>query len=635
MNFFLKLIGYNIREVASVRERQGFAIISAKIALPVSILFAGLNYYAYGYNQLALIELSVSLLFLLPALWLSMHERWILLTETLVMAYGFAITLALAVFGGREGSGVLWVYTFPFLAFLIKGQRIGWLICMAWIAAMTLALKMAPHIPGSHVFSEEYGNQLIAALTFYSVIAAAFNLVRSRFEERLHAKVQENTAKAQEYLDRLQFLALHDQVTGLPNKVKIIGLLSTSINSVNQPDRSIVVVIIRLERMFEISNILGVHGSDDLIKSISASMSEQLGAMGELARTRRDEFVYLYQSGELNITPELIKKHFGKLQLTYLIDGFPIHIEHTIGIAIYPSHSSDAEDLLRKAEQAMLQAKSAKADFSIYDSKLDEVFIQRHLLFGKLKQALSGTGLSLHFQAQIDLRSGKISGAEALARWIDAEGVFISPAEFIPVAENSGLIKPFTSWVIRESFKQLSVWHAAGLEIEISINLSTRNLLDPGIAAELQNLLHEYHIHAASVVLEITESSFTDFPDIAMETIARLSQIGFKLSIDDFGTGYSSLTYLKSLKVNELKIDQSFIRELLSDQRSEAIVISTIQLAHNLGLKVVAEGIENFEAAEYLRQAGCDIAQGYAYSKPLTADQFVNFARSYIARDRK
>lgn len=628
VRFLSALIGRNIKEVISVHDRRKYVVIAAKVAFPVTILFAGLNLYVLGFIQLAIAEAAASLL-LPAALFLSGYDRRISLAEYLVLAYGLLITAALALFGGVEGSGILWVFTFPFLAFLLKGQRIGWLYCAAWILIMCITLRVAPIVPYSYLYSSDYSVQVIAALIFYSLVAAAFNLARSQFEEKLHAKVVANTAKAQEYLEKLQFMSLHDQLTGLPNRLNIIKTLTSELSNIDPHNHSMVVVNLRMERVFEISNVLGEQGGDDLIRSISRTLIDGLGGRGHLARTRRDEFVYIFRMDETAITSRQVMERIGPFQSSYHIDGYPIHIEHTMGISVYPSHATDAEDLLSKSEQAMLQAKAAKIEVSIYDEDLNQMFVRRHLLFGKLRQALGSNELSLYFQAQIDLQSGKIIGAEALARWKDSDGLFISPAEFIPVAESSGLIKPFTSWVIRESFQQVAKWREMALEIDVSINLSARNLNDHELMTELQGLPAEYGIPASCVVLEITESSFADSPDLVMELIGRLHEIGFKQSIDDFGTGYSSLSYLRNLKVDEIKIDQSFIRCLQTDPGSRAIVDSTIQLVHNLGLKVVAEGIETEEAERYLKDAGCDIGQGYFYSKPLPADQFLNFARTF------
>jgi len=268
-----------------------------------------------------------------------------------------------------------------------------------------------------------------------------------------------------------------------------------------------------------------------------------------------------------------------------------------------------------------------------------------HRLFGQLREALNRNELELWFQPQMDLRSGRmelwfqpqmdlrsgrIVGAEALARWRKANGEFVPPSEFVPVAEQSGLIKPFTKWVLRAFFKEVGKWQAAGLDLHYSANLSARNLADPEILVDLASLLVKEGVNANHVVLELTESSFAEHPEQLMKMATQLNAMSFRQSIDDFGTGYSSLSYLKDLPVDELKIDQSFIRNLLQDESSAAIVKSTIQLAHNLGLKVVAEGIETPEVAAALLAAGCDIGQGYHFSKALPPAEFLVLAKAAL-----
>ncbi|MCX7193163.1 MAG: EAL domain-containing protein [Proteobacteria bacterium] len=584
-----------------------------------------LNLFVFGYPQLGIAE-GVCASLLLPVFVLPRYDEWVSFSERLILIYGILITVALAVFGGLEGSGILWVFTFPFLAFLLKGQRSGWLYCFVWIAVMSAALRLAFLVPHSHFYSAAYSGQISVAMLFYSTIAAAFNLVRSRFEAKLHERVQANTAKAREYLDKLEFLALHDQTTGLPNRVSLLQDLSSAIEVCDTQRQSIVVINLRLERIFEISNILGQKSADSLIKGIANSLLGSAAEKGHLSRARRDEFSYFYKLDHREITADMVRKAIGDFQLTYHFEGYPVHIEHTVGVAIFPDHSLEAEDLLRKAGQAMLQASASRTDLAIFDNKLGQLFIKRHLLYGQLREALDNKELCLYFQAQVDMRTGGIIGAEALVRWKNADGIFIPPDEFIPVAEGSGLIKPLTAWVLREAFSQMVKWRSQGLEITVSINLSARNMIDPELIADLQKLLVEFAIPADSVMLEITESAFADLPEVVMDTIDQLHKIGFKLSIDDFGTGYSSLSYLKNLKVNEIKVDQSFVRCLHTESGSFAIVKSTIQLAHNLGLKVVAEGIESAGLENSLRAMACDIGQGYAYSRPLPADQFFTLA---------
>jgi sensor c-di-GMP phosphodiesterase-like protein len=281
--------------------------------------------------------------------------------------------------------------------------------------------------------------------------------------------------------------------------------------------------------------------------------------------------------------------------------------------------------LINKAQQAMLQAHENKQQWLTYDPKHEKAFVRHHLLFGKLQAALIQHHLKVYFQPQIDLLTGVVVGAEALMRWHDPVEGFISPEEFIPVAEESGLILPLTSWLVDVCMQECATWHEQEFKLHMSINLSARNLLDPELVQTLQISLKKYDLSATDITLEITESCFMRSPERSMEVIRRLHQIGFRLSIDDFGTGYSSLSYIKNLPISELKIDKSFVRKLLLNSGDQAIVSSTIDLAHNFELQIVAEGIEDEGTENWLRIRGCDIGQGYFFAKPLASGDFLSF----------
>jgi EAL domain-containing protein (putative c-di-GMP-specific phosphodiesterase class I) len=276
----------------------------------------------------------------------------------------------------------------------------------------------------------------------------------------------------------------------------------------------------------------------------------------------------------------------------------------------------------------MLQARKDGQQWNVYDSDQEQVFVRHHLLFGQLLEALHKQRLQVHYQPQFDLATGRLMGAEALSRWNDPSAGMVSPAVFIPVAEQSGLIRTLTTWLIGECMRECARWHLQGLDLDISINLSARNLMDPELLGVLQAGLEQTGLSPGRVNLEITESCFMTSPERAMDVIRRIQSSGFRLSIDDYGTGYSSLSYMRSLPVNELKIDQSFVRTVLFNPGDQAIVSSTIELAHCLKLSVVAEGIEDQETADWLRDRGCDIGQGYHFSHPLPSDAFVALARS-------
>lgn len=435
----------------------------------------------------------------------------------------------------------------------------------------------------------------------------------------------------------MQFLATHDAITGLPNRAQLLDLMQFELTNAQASGHGLVVCNLRIERLFEMTNVLGIAGADNLVREVARHLSSITQDHGVLARMRRDEFAIVYRLDTPSVGAESLGRFIAERQFSVHEQGFSLYIELTLGLALYPHHSTDAAELLKKAEQAMLQARKSVQHWSVYDAQQEQLFLRHHLLFGKLRDALLHQHLCMHFQPQIDLHTGRVMGAEALIRWPDPSEGMIAPLTFIPVAEESGLIRPLTTWVIGECMRECARWHALGLLLDMSINISAMNLMDPELCGVLQDCLRETGLNPQYVNLEITESCFMSSPQRAMEVIQRIHDAGFRLSIDDFGTGYSSLSYLKHLPIDELKIDQSFVRKLLQTPGDQAIVSSTIALAHNLGLQVVAEGIEDAQTAQWLLGRGCDIGQGYTFARPMPAGDFIAFvqARGVVERPPK
>lgn len=623
------LLGLDEKDIVAVEDRRHYVQLAVYFAVPVSLLFAAMNCFAYGYVALGVAEALLPVGILLPALWVVQGEANFALAEALILLYGIGLTCALSFFGGLQGSGLLWVFMFPFLALWLKGQKQGLWWSLGWMMCVSLSLYATPFLPYGFTYTPVYVQQTLSALVFYTVIALIFNFSKTSFQERLHERVQVNNERAQEYLGRLQSIAFRDEVTGLPNRSRLLEILAEDIANAGVVPQVLVIIHIRLKRMFELNNILGIEATDRLICSIADTMVKAVGDHGIIARARRDEFICLFRTGIATVEQERVAKRLNQVRFAYQIDDYHLHIEHTNGVACFPADAQDAESLLKRAEQAMLQAQFALKEVAFYDARQEQQFVRRHLLFGKLHQALQGNALSLFYQGQIDFATGCVVGVEALARWHDPLNGYISPAEFIPIAEKSGLIKPFTLWVLRTAFGQLAAWQKIGLDITLSVNLSARSVIDPDLVHDIQRLAQEFGLSPANIMLELTESSFVNSPDVAMDTICKLHRLGFRQSIDDFGTGYSSLSYLKNLKVDELKIDQSFVRSLGEANGSQAIVRSTIQLAHNLNLKVVAEGIETPQIEQQLRAMGCDYGQGYLFCKPMPAKEFYRWAQQW------
>jgi EAL domain-containing protein (putative c-di-GMP-specific phosphodiesterase class I) len=304
----------------------------------------------------------------------------------------------------------------------------------------------------------------------------------------------------------------------------------------------------------------------------------------------------------------------------FSIGGVRVDIAATIGVSLYPQDGKDGQQLMRHADVAMHEAKKAAKRYAFYRREQDEDRAQRLTMVGELRRALEANELTLYYQPKVSMRDGRVCGAEALVRWIHPERGMLPPDEFISLAEYSGLIRPLTDWVIGAALRQSSLWRSKGLVLPVAVNLSAHNLRDGALVQKIEHLLAEWDAKPGWLELEITEGAMMEDPEGALDILKRLREMGILLFIDDFGTGYSSLGYLKKLPVDAVKIDKSFVIDMTEDPDSEVIVRTTISLGHELGLKVVAEGVENRTAFDRLATLNCDVAQGYFMSKPLPSE---------------
>ncbi len=319
----------------------------------------------------------------------------------------------------------------------------------------------------------------------------------------------------------------------------------------------------------------------------------------------------------------------GKIQKIFIeffsIEKLALEIQFSIGIAIFPEHGKDVDTIMQRANVALYAAKQDSKRYTMYSSQLDKHNPHRLTMMGELRQAIENDELVLHFQPKISLHTHSIIGVEALVRWNHPKHGFMPPDDFISMAERTGLIKPLSIWVLNHALGQAEKWHSQNLKLSIAINLSPTTFLDTELPNLIIGMLSLYDIPADFVIFEITESSMIKDPDLAMEIMNRLTDKGIKISIDDFGTGYSSLAYLKNLPASEVKIDKSFVTDMLKNNNDTVIVKSIIDLGHNLSLNVVAEGVEDKETAVRLKALGCDVLQGYYFSKPLSNNNFLNW----------
>ena len=420
----------------------------------------------------------------------------------------------------------------------------------------------------------------------------------------------------------------HDALTGLPNRALFYDRLRQAILVASRENRKVAVLFMDIDKFKEVNEAFGHRTGDLILKELAQRLKDLSENADSVSRMGGDEFAILLLGGSSEQDAMDLARHIQKdMEQPFILEQTSIETGVSIGISLYPEHSKVVGALVQLAEIAMSAAKKSHGGFEIYSPRLNQDNPRRVVLVGELRHAIDNDSLELHYQPKIDMRTGRAVSAEVLVRWTHPEHGKISPGEFVPLAERSRLIKSLTRWVIRTAMRDSENWHGNGLKIGMAINISARDLDDPELPDLFTSLLHTYQVNPEWFTLEITESSIMDDPIRALGILNTLSQMGFGLSIDDFGTGYSSLAYLSKLPVQEVKIDQTFVLGMSTNRDDALIVGSTIDLGHNLGLKVVAEGVEDETTWNLLKQRGCDIAQGYYMSPPLTGAQFNEWIR--------
>ena len=413
--------------------------------------------------------------------------------------------------------------------------------------------------------------------------------------------------------------ALHDALTGLPNRTLFHQRVNATLAAGGGATHA--VMLMDVDHFKEVNDTLGHHHGDELLREIAARLAQAVRPEDTVARLGGDEFAVLVPDlDRADSAVAVAERLLRALQAPMQIEGLSLEVTASIGIATHPAHGDRVEILLRHADVAMYQAKRAHSGHQVYRAENDRHSTRRLTLAAELRKAIDEGELELHFQPQTEVATGTVRGVEALVRWRHPTRGLIAPGDFIPLAERSGLITPLTSFVLDQALCQARGWRDSGLRLPIAVNLSARSFLDHELPAEIAALLAKWGTDAELLQLEITESMLMSDPDRARTVLERLTSQGLRLSIDDFGTGYSSLAQLKRLPVDEIKIDRSFVIDMGSSASDEAIVRSTIELAHNLGLSVVAEGVEDEASLRTLRRLGCDLAQGYHLGRPVPAE---------------
>ena len=422
-------------------------------------------------------------------------------------------------------------------------------------------------------------------------------------------------------------LAYRDVLTDLPNRRLFNDRLGVALETCRRSSSSLTVLVMDLDRFKQINDTLGHQTGDLVLQQVAARLRTLLRKSDTVARLGGDEFAILLTNTTGDEAEYTAAKIVEALEEPFKIGEHTLDVRASIGVAAYPTQGEDADTLVRRADTAMYAAKRGNRGYALYQASLDVHHAGELSLLSDLRRAIERNELQLAYQPKIELHGGAVAGAEALLRWQHPERGAIAPNHFIPFAEQTGFIRSLTRWVIEAAARQSNVWAATGLRIPLAINISVQDLLDPVMPDFLLSALRKNGVAPGMIQLEITESGVMQDAGAAIAVLKRLRELGIETAIDDFGTGYSSLAYVKQLAVGELKIDRSFVRNLVRDTKDRAIVLSTIELGHNLDLRVVAEGVEDQASLDVLRKLGCDLVQGYVFARPMAEPEFRRWVR--------
>ncbi|HKC62354.1 MAG TPA: EAL domain-containing protein [Pyrinomonadaceae bacterium] len=425
--------------------------------------------------------------------------------------------------------------------------------------------------------------------------------------------------------EKIHYLAYNDTLTGLPNRVSFEDRLGEALTRGESSQQPLAVMFLSLDRFKKFNDTLGHMVGDQLLRNVSERLSASMRDGDAIARFASDEFAFLLTRAKTaDDAAEMAQKFQNILEAPFDVDGQELYVTASIGIGLYPHDAVDAQDLLKNAGAALYRAKQQGGNnFQFYTADMNERALKRLSLENQLRWAIERKEFKVYYQPQVRITTGQIVGMEALVRWQHPEMGLVSPAEFIPLAEDTGLIAPIGEWVLRSACAQTKSWHDCGFNsLRVAVNLSPRQFQQPDLLLMIETTLKETGLRPDSLELEVTESSVMKNTESAIKTLSELKAMGIKISIDDFGSGYSSLGYLKHLPIDVLKIDQSFVRDMTTAPNDAAIVMAIIQLAHSLQLKVTAEGVETEDQLRFLRLLRCDEMQGYLFCRPVAVEAF-------------
>ncbi|MGA2802904.1 MAG: EAL domain-containing protein [Acidimicrobiales bacterium] len=420
--------------------------------------------------------------------------------------------------------------------------------------------------------------------------------------------------------EQLRHQALYDGLTGLPNRMLFHDRVKHALTEARRDNQKLALLMLDLDRFKEINDTLGHAAGDEVLREVAWRLSRVTRGSDSIARLGGDEFSILLRNASESDAAVVVSRVSSCLEEPIIVQDLPLRVDASIGLAAFPRDGGDADLLIQHADVAMYAAKAANGGFAVYESSADPHTPDRLALIGELRDALEREELVLYYQPQLTLSTGSVMAVEALIRWQHPQRGLVPPDEFIPLVQETGLIKPLTHYVLDRALRQCRSWTELGRPMKVAVNLAMRNLIDADLPSDVADLLELNGVSADHLVLEITESAVISDPLRTEAVLARLAKMGVRLSVDDFGTGYSSLTYLTRLPIDEIKIDRSFVTNMNSSPDKEVIVRSTIDLARNLGKQVVAEGVETAIVLQRLEELGCHQVQGYYVSKPLPAE---------------
>lgn len=420
--------------------------------------------------------------------------------------------------------------------------------------------------------------------------------------------------------------AHHDTLTGLANRALLARRMELAVDKARKKDEPLALLIVDLDRFKEVNDSLGHHTGDLLLRQVANRLSWAVRDTDLVARLGGDEFAVLLPGvGSAENASMVAEKILQALAMPVTLEGLELEIAGSVGVALCPADSGDGHELLRHADIAMYAAKREKSGVAVYDARLHERGAAHLTAVTELRHAIDRGELFLHYQPKALADTGAVCGVEALARWQHPTRGLVRPDEFIPIAEENGLIEPLTRYVIDAALRQCRAWSDAGWEVPVSVNVGAACLHHTEFPGDVADLIKRHGLPARLLTLEITESAIISDPDRAVEVLRGLTELGVRLSIDDFGTGYSSISYLRSMRVHEMKLDRSFVTHMCTDAGDSAIVHALVALARNFGLQAVAEGVEDQDTWTALAEAGCDVVQGYFLSEPLPAEEVVSW----------